>query len=81
MYNRIGLAGVLLIDVIDLCGVASLLFCRPERACVVVWPVRLNDDIVVTKGNLEPFGRKMQEGLTFLREQPLLVLLGISWWL
>lgn len=79
MYNRIGLAGVLLIDVSTY--VLSFLgyFAVRKGRYVVLRPAQLSVDPVLTKSHLERFWREMGQGLTYLGEKPLLVLLGISW--
>ena len=46
---------------------------------MVLRPAPVCTDIVTTKSQVQCFWREMREGLTFLRGQPSLVLLGVSW--
>jgi DHA3 family macrolide efflux protein-like MFS transporter len=79
MYNRLGLGGVLLIDVSTY--VVSLLCCFAVRRgrYVVLRAAPFDTDTLAVESQLDRFWREMREGFKFLRERPPLVLLGISW--
>ncbi len=76
IYNRIGLGGVLLIDVSSYL-VSLLCYFSVRRGRVVVSPPE--DDLSRPEGSLASFLHDAKEGLAFLRERPYVVLLGTSW--
>lgn len=79
MYNHIGLAGVLLIDVSTyVVSFLCYLAVRKGRH-VVLHPQELRADLVAVENQLQRFSRDMREAAHFLRGQRAVVLLGISW--
>jgi MFS family permease len=46
---------------------------------VVLRPEELRADILAAETQFERFWREMREGLHFIRDRPLVILLGISW--
>ena len=79
VYNRIGLAGVLLIDVSTYVVSFLCYFAVRKGRHVVPRPAELHADLLAAETTLERFGREMQEGIQFLRGKRNLVLLGASW--
>ena len=79
VYNRIGLAGVLLIDVSTYVVSFLCYFAVRKGRHVVPRPAELHADLLAAETALERFGREMQEGIQFLRGKRNLVLLGASW--
>jgi MFS family permease len=79
VYNKIGLGGVLLLDV---CSYALSFLCyfavRKGRH-VVPRPAELHNDIVAAEGAVQKFFRELRDGIHFLRGHREIVLLGISW--
>ena len=79
VYNKIGLGGVLLIDVSTyVVSFLCYLVVRKGRH-VVPHPAELQAEIVAAETALAKFFREMREGLAFLREHREIVMLGISW--
>jgi MFS transporter, DHA3 family, macrolide efflux protein len=79
VYNKIGLGGVLLIDVSTyVVSFLCYLVVRKGRH-VVPRPAELQSDIVAAETALAKFFREMREGLAFLREHREIVMIGISW--
>ena len=79
VYNRIGLGGVLLIDVSTyVVSFLCYLAVRKGRH-VVPRPAELHADIVAAESAFAKFFREMREGWQFLRGQKEIVLLGVSW--
>jgi len=79
MYNHIGLGGVLLIDVSTyVVSFLCYLAVRKGRH-VVIHPQELRADLVAAENQLQRFWRDLREALHFLRDQRVVVLLGISW--
>jgi MFS family permease len=79
VYNKIGLGGVLVLDVSSyalsfLCYLAV----RKGRH-VVPRPAELHHDIVAAEGAVQKFFRELRDGIHFLRGRREIVLLGISW--
>src|ERR1700734_2082754 len=79
MYNHIGLAGVLLIDVSTYVVSFLCYFAVRKGRHVVLRPEELRADIIAAETQFERFWREMREGLHFLRDHRPVVLLGISW--
>jgi MFS family permease len=79
VYNRIGLGGVLLIDVSTYVVSFLCYFAVRKGRHVVPLPAELRADIVAAETALQRFGREMREGIEFLRGRRSVVLLGISW--
>jgi MFS transporter, DHA3 family, macrolide efflux protein len=79
VYNRIGLGGVLLIDVSTyVVSFLCYLAVRKGRH-VVPRPAELHADIVAAESAVAKFFREMREGLAFLRGHREIVMLGVSW--
>jgi MFS transporter, DHA3 family, macrolide efflux protein len=79
VYNKIGLGGVLLIDVSTyIVSFLCYLVVRKGRH-VVPRPAELQADIVAAETALAKFFREMREGLGFLRRHREIVMIGISW--
>ena len=79
VYNRIGLGGVLLIDVSTyVVSFLCYLAVRKGRH-VVPRPAELHNDIVAAESAFAKFFREMREGAHFLREHRELAMLGLSW--
>ena len=79
VYNKIGLGGVLLIDVSSyLVSFFCYLAVRKGRH-VVPRPTELHHDIVAAEGAFAKFFREMREGWDYLRGRREIVLLGTSW--
>jgi len=79
VYNRIGLGGVLLIDVSTyVVSFLCYLAVRKGRH-VVPRPAELHADIVAAESAFTKFFREMREGMTFLRRHREIVALGLSW--
>lgn len=79
MYNRVGLGGVLLIDVSTYVVSFLCYFAVRKGRHVVLRPEELRADILAAEGQLQRFWREMREGLYFLRDHRAAVMLGISW--
>jgi MFS family permease len=79
VYNRIGLGGVLLIDVSTYVVSFLCYFAVRKGRHVVPRPAELHADLVAAETALERFWREMREGIDFLRGRRNVVLLGISW--
>src|SRR6476646_939191 len=79
VYNKIGLGGVLLIDVSTyVVSFLCYLAVRKGRH-VVPRPAELRTDIVAAETAVGKFFREMREGMTFLRRHREIVALGLSW--
>jgi DHA3 family macrolide efflux protein-like MFS transporter len=79
VYNRIGLGGVLLIDVSTYVVSFLCYFAVRKGRHVVPRPAELHHDLEAAETALERFAREMREGVQFLRGRRSLVLLGLSW--
>src|SRR6201981_3497369 len=79
VYNKIGLGGVLLIDVSTYVVSFLCYFAVRKGRHVVLRPEELRADIRAAEGQLQRFWREMREGLHFLRDHRAAVMLGISW--
>jgi MFS family permease len=79
VYNKIGLGGVLLIDVSTyVVSFLCYLAVRKGRH-VVPRPAELRTDIVAAETAVGKFFREMREGIQFLRGHREIVMLGVSW--
>jgi len=79
VYNKIGLGGVLLIDVSTyVVSFLCYLAVRKGRH-VVPRPTELRTDIVAAESAVGKFFREMREGIQFLRGHREIVMLGVSW--
>jgi MFS family permease len=79
VYNKIGLGGVLLIDVSTyVVSFLCYLAVRKGRH-VVPRPAELHADIVAAESAFARFFREMREGINFLRGHREIVMLGLSW--
>src|SRR5437667_8194864 len=79
VYNKIGLGGVLLIDVSTYVVSFLCYFAVRKGRYVVPRPAELHADIVAAETAVQKFFREMREGLHFLREHREIVMLGLSW--
>ena len=79
VYNKIGLGGVLLIDVSTyVVSFLCYLAVRKGRH-VVPRPAELHADIVAAESAFAKFFREMREGIDFLRGRREMVMLGLGW--
>src|SRR3954469_20564897 len=79
VYNKIGLGGVLLIDVSTyVVSFLCYLAVRKGRH-VVPRPAELHADLVAAESAFARFFREMREGINFLRGHREIVMLGLSW--
>ena len=79
VYNKIGLGGVLVLDVSSYVLSFLCYFAVRKGRHVVPRPAELQKDIVAAESAVEKFFRELREGLEFLRGHREIVLLGISW--
>src|SRR5439155_1308475 len=79
VYNKIGLGGVLLIDVSTYVVSFLCYFAVRKGRHVVPRPAELHADIVAAETAVQKFFREMREGLHFLRGHREIVMLGLSW--
>jgi MFS transporter, DHA3 family, macrolide efflux protein len=79
VYNKIGLGGVLLIDVSTYVVSFFCYFAVRKGRHVVPRPAELHADIVAAESAVGKFFREMHEGIAFLRERREIVMLGVSW--
>ena len=79
VYNRIGLGGVLLIDVSTYVVSFLCYFAVRKGRHVVPRPAELHADIVAAESAMEKFFRELREGIQFLRGHREIVMLGASW--
>jgi len=75
VYNRIGLGGVLLIDVSSYV-VSFLCYLAVRKGRVVVRPP---EAVAGPEGAVSRFAHELHEGIAYLRGRPHLVMLGISY--
>jgi MFS family permease len=79
VYNHIGIGGVLLIDV-STYVVSFLCYLAVRKGKhIVPRPAELRADLISAETTVERFFREMIEGLKFLRGNPNIIMLGISW--
>jgi len=79
VYNKIGLGGVLLIDVSTYVVSFLCYFAVRKGKHVVPRPAELRTDIVAAESAVAKFFREMREGIQFLRGHREIVMLGVSW--
>jgi MFS family permease len=79
VYNKIGLGGVLLLDVSSYALSFLCYFAVRKGRHVVPRPAELHNDIIVAEGAVQKFFRELRDGIHFLRGHREIVLLGISW--
>jgi MFS family permease len=79
VYNKIGLGGVLLLDVSSYALSFLCYFAVRKGRHVVPRPAELHHDIVAAEGAVQKFFRELRDGIHFLRGHREIVLLGISW--
>src|SRR6266849_1317082 len=78
-YNKIGLGGVLLIDVSTYVVSFLCYFAVRKGRHVVPRPSELHADIIAAETAVQKFFREMREGVQFLREHREIAVLGLSW--
>src|SRR5437870_6103367 len=79
VYNKIGLGGVLVLDVSSYALSFLCYFAVRKGRHVVPRPAELRADIVAAETAFGRFLREMHEGIQFVRGNRPLILLGISW--
>jgi len=79
VYERIGLGGVLLVDVSTYVVSFLCYFAVRQGRHVVPRAAELKHDIEAAESALGKFLREMREGLVFLHDRPKVILLGTSW--
>ncbi|MGH9517561.1 MAG: MFS transporter [Terriglobales bacterium] len=79
VYNKIGLGGVLLLDVSSYALSFLCYFAVRKGRHVVPRPAELHNDIVAAESAVQKFLRELRDGIHFLRGHREIVLLGISW--
>ena len=79
VYNKIGLGGVLLIDVSTYVVSFLCYFAVRKGRHVVPRPAELHAEIVAAETAVQKFFRELREGIHFLREHREIVMLGLSW--
>jgi len=79
VYEHIGLAGVLFIDVSTYVVSFLCYFAVRQGRHVVPRPQELKHDIEAAETAVERFLREMREGLIFLRDHRSVIFLGASW--
>jgi MFS family permease len=79
VFNKIGLGGVLLIDVSTYVVSFLCYFAVRKGRHVVPRPAELHADIVAAESAFAKFFREMREGIDFLRGHREILMLGLSW--
>ncbi len=79
VYNKIGLGGVLVLDVSSYVLSFLCYFAVRKGRHVVPRPAELHNDIVAAESAVQKFFRELRDGIQFLRGHREIVLLGISW--
>jgi MFS family permease len=79
VYNKIGLGGVLVLDVSSYVLSFLCYFAVRKGRHVVPRPAELHNDIIAAEGAVQKFFRELRDGIQFLRGHREIVLLGISW--
>jgi MFS transporter, DHA3 family, macrolide efflux protein len=79
VYNKIGLGGVLLIDVSTYVVSFLCYFAVRKGRHVVPRPAELHADLTAAESAFAKFFRELREGVQFLRGHRELVMLGVSW--
>jgi MFS family permease len=79
VYNKIGLGGVLVLDVSSYVLSFLCYFAVRKGRHVVPRPPELHNDIVAAEGAVQKFFRELRDGIHFLRGHREIVFLGLSW--
>jgi MFS family permease len=79
VYERIGLGGILLIDVTTYLISFACYFAVRKGRHVVPRPAELRADLHAAETAVGRFWRELGEGLVFLRARPRLIFLGAAW--
>jgi MFS family permease len=79
IYDHVGLAGVLFIDVSTYVVSFLCYFAVRKGRHVVLRPEELRADILAAENQLQRFWRDLREAVHFLRDRRAVVLLGMSW--
>ncbi len=79
VYNKIGLGGVLVLDVSSYALSFLCYFAVRKGRHVVPRPAELHNDIIAAESAVQKFFRELRDGIHFLRGHREIVLLGISW--
>ena len=79
VYNKIGLGGVLLIDVSTYLVSFVCYFAVRKGRHVVPRPAEWHADIVAAESAVAKFFRELREGIAFLADRREIVMLGVSW--
>src|SRR6201987_2322174 len=79
VYNKIGLGGVLLVDVSTYVVSFLCYFAVRKGRHVVPRPAELHADMVAAESAFDKFFRELREGIQFLRGRRQIVMLGLSW--
>jgi MFS family permease len=79
VYNKIGLGGVLVLDVSSYALSFQCYFAVRKGRHVVPRPAELHNDIIAAESAVQRFFRELRDGIQFLRGHREIVLLGISW--
>ena len=79
VYNKIGLGGVLLLDVSSYVLSFLCYFAVRKGRHVVPRPAELHADIVAAESAVQKFFRELRDGIQFLRGHREIVMLGVSW--
>ena len=79
VYNKIGLGGVLLLDVSSYVVSFLCYFAVRKGRHVVPRPAELHADVIAAEGAVQKFFRELRDGIRFLRGHREIVMLGISW--
>lgn len=79
VYNKIGLGGVLLLDVSSYVMSFLCYFAVRRGRHVVPRPAELHKDMVAAESAFGRFARELREGIHFLHGHREIVMLGVSW--
>ncbi len=79
VYNKIGLGGVLLLDVSSYVISFLCYFAVRRGKHVVPRPAELRSDVIAAENTIEKFFHELREGIRFLHGHREIVMLGISW--
>ena len=79
VYNHIGLGGILLIDIGTYVMSILCYFAVRKGRHVVTKPADLHAELDQIEGAVARFFHELRQGFRYLRENPYVVLVGISW--
>ncbi len=79
VYNHIGLGGVLLLDVTTYVVSFLCYFGVRKGRHVVARPHHVSEELRLAETAFESWWRELREGITFLRANRYVVLVGVSW--